>query len=126
MNDLLRCSTKLACSVCALGLTVFVLMPTALHAQTFESNANTFETPMGMNSVTDIDSPTGVRRDQRFNLYEVQEPGWRFAVTSIGNLINVETNGSNNSIVINATQVNNGNQSASFASNEGLGNAMAQ
>ncbi len=126
MNVLIRSSTKLAGSVCAIGLIFFALMPMAAQAQTFESNSNTFETPMGMNSVTDIDSPSGVRRDQRFNLYEVQEPGWRFAVTSIGNLINVETNGSNNSIVINATQVNNGNQSASFASNEGLGNAMAQ
>ena len=126
MNVLIHSGTKLAASICALGLILFASMPSAAQAQTFESNSNTFETPMGMNSVTDIDSPSGVRRDQRFNLYEVQEPGWRFAVTSIGNLINVETNGSNNSIVINATQVNNGNQSASFASNEGLGNAMAQ
>jgi holdfast attachment protein HfaA len=126
MNNVLRSSTQHAMYVFMFGLAFAALMPAPANAQTFESNANTFETPMGMGSVTDIDSPTGVRRDQRFNLYEVQEPGWRFAVTSIGNLINVETNGSNNSIVINATQVNNGNQSASFASNEGLGNAMAQ
>jgi holdfast attachment protein HfaA len=83
------------------------------QAQTFEGNVSSFETPFGMRSVTDIDSPAGTRRDANFNRTQVEAPGWGFAVTAVGNLINVQTEGNNNTVVINATQINNGSQNAS-------------
>ncbi|WP_370261397.1 hypothetical protein [Limnobacter sp.] len=83
-------------------------------AQTFEGNVSSFETPFGMRNVTDIDSPAGVTRDSRFNRTSVESPGWGFAATAIGNLINVQTEGNNNTVVINATQINNGSQRATI------------
>lgn len=86
---------------------------TGVQAQTFESNNNVFETPMGMIDVREIDGPVSSKRDERFNSYELASPGWSFSSTAIGNLISVQNNGSNNSVVINATQVNNGSQHSS-------------
>lgn len=84
-------------------------------AVTFEGNPSAIETPLGMNSVTDIDSTVASRRDSNFNRVQVQSPGVGFAATAIGNLINVEAAGSNNTITIYATQVNNGSQRASLS-----------
>lgn len=96
-------------------LMAMLLLPLAgANAQTFEGNVSSFETPFGMRSVTDIDSPAGTRRNENFNRIDVQSPGWGFAATAIGNLINVQTDGNNNTVVINATQVNNGSQNASI------------
>lgn len=86
----------------------------AVQAQTFEGNVSSFETPFGMRNVTDIDSPAGTRRDSNFNRTQVDAPGWGFAATAIGNLINVQTEGNNNTVVINATQINNGSQNATL------------
>lgn len=99
-----------------LSLIIATLLLPAMgaHAQTFEGNVSSFETPFGMNSVTDIDSPAGTRRDSNFNRTQVQSPGWGFASTAIGNLISVQTEGNNNTVVINATQINNGSQNASI------------
>lgn len=97
-----------------LTLLALMLAHGATNAQTFEGNVSSFETPFGMRSVTDIDSPAGVRRDENFNRTSVESPGWGFAATAIGNLINVQTEGSNNTVVINATQVNNGSQRATI------------
>jgi holdfast attachment protein HfaA len=90
-------------------------------AQTFEGNMNSFETPRGMNSVTDIDSPVATRRDSNFNRTVVNSPNAGFAATSIGNLISVENKGSNNTVVINATQVNKGSQRASLGGSSDSG-----
>lgn len=90
-------------------------------AQTFEGNMNSFETPRGMNSVTDIDSPVATRRDSNFNRTVVNSPNAGFAATSIGNLISVENRGSNNTVVINATQVNKGSQRASLGGSSDSG-----
>ncbi len=98
-------------------IVAMLLAPTsATFAQTFEGNVSSFETPFGMRSVTDIDSPAATRRDENFNRTQVQAPGFGFASTAIGNLINVQTEGSNNTVVINATQINNGSQNASIDS----------
>ena len=91
-----------------------LLIPAVAQAQTFEGNVSSFETPFGMRSVTDIDSPAATRRDENFNRTQVQSPGWGFTSTAIGNLINVQTEGNNNTVVINATQINNGSQHASI------------
>lgn len=98
---------KLCFATLALGLG-------SAHAKTFEGNVSSFETPFGMRSVTDIDSPAGTRRDANFNRTQVDSPGWGFAATAIGNLINVQTEGNNNTVVINATQINNGAQNATI------------
>ncbi|HEX4844527.1 MAG TPA: hypothetical protein VFV57_12710 [Limnobacter sp.] len=84
----------------------------ATQAQTFEGSGAIFETPFGMRSVIDIESPSTVRRDENFNRASVDAPGWGFTATAIGNLINVQTEGSNNTVIINATQVNSGMQRA--------------
>lgn len=83
-----------------------------LYAQTFENTGASFETPLGMRSVIDIDSPLASKRDENFNRTSVDAPGWGFTATAIGNLINVQTEGNNNTVVINATQVNSGMQRA--------------
>lgn len=83
-------------------------------AQTFEGNNNVFETPLGRNNVTEIDGVATSRRDQNFNRVEVQRPGWEFSATSIGNLINVQQDGMNNTVIINAQQINKGSQRASL------------
>ena len=98
---------KLCIATLALGFS-------SANAQTFEGNVSSFETPFGMRSVTDIDSPAGTRRDANLNRTQVESPGWGFASTAIGNLINVQTEGNNNTVVITATQINNGSQNASI------------
>jgi len=60
-------------------------------AQTFEGNVSSFETPYGMRSVTDIDSPAGTRRDAHFHRTQVASPGLGFASTALGTLINAAT-----------------------------------
>lgn len=95
-------------------LTALLAFQGIASAQTFEGNVSSFETPMGMRSVTDIDSPVGIRRDENFNRTAVDAPGWGFAATAIGNLISVQNEGSNNTVVINATQINNGSQRATL------------
>lgn len=102
---------KLHCCMALLLLTA-----STSFAQTFEGNVSSFETPFGMRNVTDIDSPAGTRRDQNFNRTQVDSPGWGFTATAIGNLINVQTEGSNNTVVIQATQINNGAQNAAISS----------
>jgi holdfast attachment protein HfaA len=97
-----------------LCITALALGFSSANAQTFEGNVSSFETPFGMRSVTDIDSPAGTRRDANFNRTQVESPGWGFASTAIGNLINVQTEGNNNTVVITATQINNGSQNATI------------
>jgi holdfast attachment protein HfaA len=96
-------------------IAALALQVTAAYAQTtFEGNMNSYETPLGMRNVGDIDSPASARRDENFNRTQVDAPGFGFSATAIGNLINVQTNGSNNTVVINATQVNNSSQNATL------------
>jgi len=97
-----------------LTLTALLLSAPNVFAQTFEGNVSSFETPFGMRNITDIVSPAGTRRDENFNRTQVDAPGWGFTATAIGNLINVQTEGNNNTVVINATQINNGSQKASI------------
>ncbi|MCQ8895113.1 hypothetical protein NQT62_01510 [Limnobacter humi] len=104
--------------ICALALWPFA--HAGLAAVTFEGNPSAIETPLGMNSVTDIDSTVASRRDANFNRVQVQSPGYGFAATAVGNLINVENSGSNNTVTIYATQINNGSQRASLSA---LGNS---
>ncbi|MDX1668435.1 MAG: hypothetical protein R3194_03365 [Limnobacter sp.] len=83
---------------------------TSALAQTFEDNVNRYETPLGMSSVQDIDMPAQRVRDERFNRITVNNRMPGFALTTVGNLINVTNEGNNNTIHINATQTNSGDQ----------------
>lgn len=96
------------------NLWVLLISSVTLHtayAQTFEGNLNRYETPLGMNSVQDIDLPAQRVRDENFNRTIVNSNSPGFAITAIGNLINVTTSGNNNTVQVNATQTNTGNQS---------------
>lgn len=99
---------------CLIALTAF---SATVHAQTFESNPNGFETPLGMSDLSAIDSPATSTRDENFNRVEINRPSTGYSVTTVGNLINVETSGRNNTVVINAEQINTGNQSSTVDSN---------
>lgn len=91
----------------ALALLVANAVFASATAQTFEDNANRYETPLGMSSVQDIDMPAQRVRDENFNRTTVNDQTPGFAFTAVGNLINVTTSGNNN---INATQTNSGAQ----------------
>lgn len=93
------------------------LISISAMAQTFESGIGTFETPLGMDTTADIENPVSTVRDERFNRTEVNSPGGGITATAIGNLINVVSEGSNNTVVINATQTNSGNQAVTVDSN---------
>ncbi len=91
--------------------TVLCLSSFGVSAQTFESGANRFETPIGMNSVQEIDSPTDRVRDEQFNRTMINTPDrFNVSASAIGNLINVVTEGNNNTTIIHADQQNSGSQ----------------
>lgn len=110
-NNLAQTKIKWALSLGVIAAFSWVHHPAS--AQTFEGNNNVFETPLGRNNVTEIDGIASSRRDENFNRLEVQRPGWEFSATSIGNLINVQQDGMNNTVIINAQQINKGSQRAS-------------
>ncbi len=58
------------------------------------------------------ESSVGFNRDSNFNLQHSAQPGWMLSATAIGNLVNVQMSGSGNSVIVNAMQVNRGNQTA--------------
>jgi hypothetical protein len=96
-----------------IGFFAFAMFAAFAQAQTFESNMNSYETPIGMTDVRQIDSPASASRDAKFNAIRTNSSSGTFSSTAIGNLINVQNYGSNNTIVINANQVNTGSQNAS-------------
>ncbi|NJM31702.1 MAG: hypothetical protein HC848_00900 [Limnobacter sp.] len=114
MKPIKRWSVSLSVLVVATGISSYAC------AQTFESNSNGFETPVGMNNLTEIDSPASLARDENFNRTEINRPGGTFAVTAVGNLINVVTEGRNSTVVVNANQNNTGSLTATFDSGEGF------
>ena len=65
------------------------------------SNASTYNAPFGMNAGQENAPPNTSLR----------------AATAIGNQLNVVTLGNNNTVVVNATQTNNGNQTATNSVN---------
>ena len=89
---------------------VMATAATSAGAQTFESNTNGFETPLGMGSVQDIDSPAARTRDENFNRTVINMAGPQFVATAVGNLVNVNVTGNNNTVNLNVSQTNSGNQ----------------
>lgn len=96
------------------AIALLAAVPVA-HSQSFETSSNGFEVPVGMSSLSDIDNPVSSIRDANFNRLDINTPNMGFAVTTVGNLVNVVTSGSNNTVVVNADQVNSGNQVTTIA-----------
>jgi holdfast attachment protein HfaA len=80
-----------------------------------------FETPLGLDSRAITSRPIGPRRDGRFNRTRTlganaagRGTGARIgaSATAIGNNITVITQGSGNTVIVNADQTNTGSQSA--------------
>lgn len=85
-------------------------------AQTMEDSSSlTFEAPFGMHDAGDMDLMANGTRDSALNKVISSAPGWGFTATAIGNLVNVVTQGSNNTVVLNTNQVNKGSQQAVLA-----------
>lgn len=86
------------------------------QAQTMEESLSvTFEAPFGMKDAGDMDLVVNGKRDSSLNKVITATPGWGFSATTIGNLVNVTTQGSNNTVVINASQTNKGFQQSIIA-----------
>ena len=106
MSFLIRC----------LVLTSIVALPCLASAQTMEDSSSlTFEAPFGMHDAGDTDFTTNGTRDNALNKVVTATPGWAFSATAVGNLVNVVTQGSNNTVVVNASQMNRGSQQAVLA-----------
>ncbi|MFN7835144.1 MAG: hypothetical protein ACK5NY_05050 [Burkholderiaceae bacterium] len=64
-----------------------------------------------MNDLSDIDSMVKGTRDTSLNKTVVNGAGYNtYSSTSLGNLVNVQTSGSGNTVVVNANQINSGSQ----------------
>lgn len=92
-------------------------------ASPMEINNSRFEVPLGMRVTSDMEGAVPSRRDDNFNRTVVQRPGGEFAATAIGNLVSVQMQGSNNTVIVNAQQINQGNQRASLGV-QSLGSAQ--
>ena len=77
-----------------------------------EGPFNTYELSLTKKELGAIDSSAVNVRDSRMNRTSISNPGFGANATAIGNLINVVTSGSGNTVVINAQQMNRGNQTA--------------
>ena len=85
-------------------------------AQTMEDLGSLpFETPVGLHDAGEMELMVSGTRDSSFNKVVNASPGWNFSATAIGNLVNVVTQGSNNTVVVNANQINKGSQQAIMA-----------
>ena len=69
------------------------------------------ETPIGMDSTSDIEQAVSFRRDGDHRLIETNSIYGSTLATAIGNQINVEA-AAGSSVVINGNQINHGNQLA--------------
>lgn len=85
-------------------------------AQTMEGSISlTFEAPFGMHDASDMDLIANGTRDSALNKVVTNAPGWGFTASAMGNLVNVVTQGSNNTVLLNTNQINKGSQQAILA-----------
>jgi hypothetical protein len=90
--------------------------PAIAAAQTMEDSPSlTFEAPFGAKDAGDAEATVNSTRDASFNKIVTSSPGWGSSASAIGNLINVVEQGSNNTVIINASQINSGSQKAIVA-----------
>jgi len=92
---------------------LIAISPLSVIAQTMEDSLSlTFEAPAGMQSAAQAEMMVSSTRDENFNKVVTNSPHFGASASAIGNLVNVVTQGSNNTIVVNASQVNYGSQKA--------------
>lgn len=80
-----------------------------------DSTSLSFEAPYGMRDAGDMEMMVNGTRDGALNKVVQASPGWGFSASAIGNLVNVVTTGSNNTVVLNTNQINKGSQQAILA-----------
>jgi holdfast attachment protein HfaA len=115
--------TTLIAAVLAAG--AWTLQPASAAAQSAPTDRpRVFETPLGMDARAITNRPIGPQRDGRFNRTRALggnaagvgggSTGTRIgaSATAIGNQITVITQGSGNTVTVNAKQTNTGSQSA--------------
>lgn len=97
-------------------LMIVATAPWLAAAQTMEESSSLgFEAPFGMQHAGDMELMANGTRDSALNKVVSASPGWGFSATAIGNLVNVVTQGSNNTVVLNTNQINKGSQQATLA-----------
>ena len=95
---------------------VIATAPCMAAAQTMEDSSSLgFEAPFGMQHAGNMELVVNGSRDSALNKVVSASPGWGFSATAIGNLVNVVTQGSNNTVVLNTSQINRGSQQATLA-----------
>jgi hypothetical protein len=95
---------------------VSAVAPFTAQSQTMEDSPSlTFEAPFGQKDAGESEAMVNSTRDGSFNKVVTATPGWGLSVSAMGNLINVVEQGSNNTVVINASQTNTGSQQAVLA-----------
>ena len=109
----------------ALLVLALVTLPWSTSAQVFESPEQMlrlFETRYGFLSRNAGDHVAPFRHDTDRNLSSIngKTAGGSQSVSSLGNAISVEIDGSGNTVVINAEQINNGDQNATLILNGAL------
>jgi hypothetical protein len=105
-----RIFNVIACSLLAAGT------PLSASAQTMEdAHSLTFEAPFGQRDAGEGETMINNVRDANLNKVVISSPGWGVSASALGNLINVVEQGSNNTVVINASQINKGSQQATIA-----------
>lgn len=110
IND--RSTMRSASALLAVILTLG-LLPAGASAQTMEDGfVSMYEVPYGLGETGELDSAVAATRDGALNKVVTASPRWMLSTTAIGNLVNVVTQGSNNTIVVNASQINRGVQQA--------------
>ncbi len=96
------------------ALTSLTLLP--LHgfaaALTMEDNMMPLmESAVSRNiNISNYETPVDFQRSSKFNQTQITQPGWMLNASAIGNLVNVQVKGAGNTVVVNAVQMNSGNQ----------------
>ena len=97
-------------------LLAIAVAPGLTVAQTMEESSSLgFEAPFGMQHAGNMELMADGSRDSALNKVVSASPGWSLSATAIGNLVNVFTQGSNNTVVLNTSQINKGAQQATLA-----------
>jgi holdfast attachment protein HfaA len=117
-------TARLPLFAAVLAAGAWILQPAAAAAQSAPTDRpRVFETPLGLDSRAITSRPIGPRRDGRFNRTRTLGAnaagagggtGARIgaSATALGNNITVVTEGSGNTVTVNAEQNNTGSQSA--------------
>lgn len=91
---------------------LFFLSQSCIAQTMEESPSSTFEVAYRAGAISELDAIAASTRDAAMNRVITQSPKWSLSATATGNLVNVVTTGSNNTVVVNSSQINTGSQQA--------------